>query len=79
MKDNKSYINKLEQRILHSDKPGSGKRLTNEVSPPKFRAQPPPEESGVDWGHAEMRQIIDNQKYEIKLLTQTLVIKFFED
>lgn len=70
LKESKGYINKLEQRILQNPKGTSQSYLSTDYNT-----------AGTmdldDKDNTQLLQMIENQKYEIKLLTQALVCFFF--
>ena len=72
MKESKAYINKLEQRILQNSKHPQ-KTTANTGTYKTFETD---QEGGGGGGSSpsltKLQEIIENQKYEIKLLTQTL-------
>jgi len=69
LKESKTYINKLEQRILQSSKGVTNQQGTGISTIGTI----PTEYEGQDVTIHKLKEIIDNQQYEIKLLTQTLV------
>lgn len=68
LKESKAYINKLEQRILKNSK--STQRTATTVG--TYKTFETDEEGSSSPSLSKLQEIIENQKYEIKLLTQTL-------